>query len=78
MIRGPLPNPATSELDSPGLFLMAFSRLNSVAGSSVSDVAGGPRFISVDIFEKFCISDQNKKIFRPRPTLDLGNFDVLV
>ena len=40
MTKGPLSNPATSELGSPGLFLTAFSRLTSVTGSSVSDVAG--------------------------------------
>ena len=49
-----------SEAHYPGLFLMAFSRLTSVIGSSVLDVAGGTRSVSVDVFEKFYVSVQNQ------------------
>ena len=38
---------------------MDFSRLTSVTGSSVSDFVGDP--VSVDVFEKFCVSERNKK-----------------
>ena len=38
---------------------------------------GDPRSVSAEVFDKFCVSDQ-KEIFRPRPTLGLRNFDVLV
>ena len=69
MIRGPLSKPATSELGSPELFLIAFNRLTIATGSSVSDVAGCPRSVPVDVFEKFCVSDQNKKFSGPVPHL---------
>ena len=55
---------------------MAFSRLTSVTGNKVSDVAGLIS-VSVNVFGKFCVSDQ-KKNFRPRTTLGLSNFDALV
>ena len=78
MIRAPVLNPATSELGSSGFFLMAFSRLTSVTGSSVSDVVWGPRSVSVDVFEIFYVSDQNKKVSDLVPHSANAIFNVLV
>ena len=61
---------------------MNFSHLASATGSSVSDVARGPRSVSVVFlffvfFEKFCVTDQNKK-FSDLVTHSLyAIFDVL-
>ena len=71
-------NPATSELNSPGLFLMAFSLLTTVTSSSVSDAVEGSRSLSVDVFEKFCLSDQNKKFSDLVPHSVYAIFYVLV
>ena len=68
----------TSELNSPGLSLMAFSLLTSVTRSSVSDAVEGPRSLSVDVFEKFCLSDQNKKFSDLVPHSVYAIFDVIV
>ena len=57
---------------------MAFSRLTSVTGSSVSDVAEGRRSLSVDVFEKFCVTDQNKNFSDLLPHSAYAIHDVLV